>query len=249
VANRSCPGAAAAGGPLTRFYCEEGGLSTANEDAPRQALAAFGGGTQPVWIFAYGSLIWEPEFCFVEAEPALLRGYHRSCCLYSFDYRGTRERPGLVLGLDRGGSCRGMAFRLAPEGLQQSLDRLWQREMTPAPPVYEPRRLRVRCASGTRTALAFVVRRDLPDYAGRLPLDAAARLIALATGRRGSCRDYLEKTLAHLAAHGILDAGLRRLARRVAAIVAGPDDPAETTAGLPEAANLSTRVRGDFLEQ
>lgn len=249
MANRSCLGAAAAGGRLTRFYCEEGGLSTANEQVLRQPLTALGNGGQPVWVFAYGSLIWQPEFRFVAAEPALLRGYHRSCCLYSFDYRGTREKPGLVLGLDRGGACRGVVFRLAPDGLRQSLDRLWRREMTPAPPVYDLRRLPVCTAGGTRTALAFTVRRDRPDYAGRLPLDEAARLISEASGRRGSCRDYLDKTLTHMAAHGILDAGLRRLAGRVAAIAAGPRDAAGATAGPAHAANLSTRVGGDFLEQ
>jgi cation transport protein ChaC len=181
--------------------------------------AGLGCGTEPVWIFAYGSLIWEPVFDYVEAEPALLRGYHRSCCLYSFDYRGTPARPGLVLGLDAGGSCRGIAFRLAPDGQARSLERLWRREMT-VPPVYDPRRLPIATKRGTLTALAFTVRRDRSDYAGRLPLDAAARLIAQARGRRGTCRDYLDKTLAHLAALGIVDAPLRRLAERVAAITA-----------------------------
>jgi cation transport regulator ChaC len=107
----------------------------------------------------------------------------------------------------------------------------------------------VRSGSGRRAALAFTVRRDRQDYAGRLPLDAAARLIAEATGRRGSCRDYLDNTVQHLAAHGIIDAPLRRLARRVAAIAAGIAEAGDATPGLRSAANLSTRVRGDFLEQ
>jgi glutathione-specific gamma-glutamylcyclotransferase len=188
----------------------------------RELIAALCHGAEPVWIFAYGSLIWQPAFHFIEAGPALLRGYHRSCCLYSFDYRGTTAQPGLVLGLDRGGSCRGVAFRLSPQGLAGSLTLLWRREMT-APPVYHMRQLPVWIGGGTRMALAFVVRRDRPDYAGRLPLDAAARMIARAQGRRGSCRDYLDQTLRHLAAHGIVDAPLRRLAARVAAIAAGSD--------------------------
>jgi cation transport protein ChaC len=210
--------AAASGGRLTRFYCEERGLSTANTEA--MPIAALCAGGQPVWIFAYGSLIWEPEFSFVEAEPALLHGYHRSCCLYSFDYRGTRAKPGLVLGLDRGGSCRGIAFRLSAEDLAGSLDRLWRREMT-VPPVYDLRQLPVRTGPAIRTAFAFTVRRKTPDYAGRLPADAAARLIAQARGRRGSCRDYLDQTVRHLAHHGIIDLPLRRLAERVAAIASG----------------------------
>jgi cation transport protein ChaC len=181
--------------------------------------AALGRGAEPVWIFAYGSLLWGPVFDYAEAEPALLRGWHRSCCLYSFDYRGTPAQPGLVLGLDAGGSCRGIAFRLAPDGLAGSLERLWRREMT-VPPVYDVRRLPIATGRGTLTALAFTVRRDRRDYAGRLPLDAAARLIAQAKGRRGTCRDYLDTTLAHLAALGIVDAPLRRLAERVAALAA-----------------------------
>jgi cation transport protein ChaC len=184
-----------------------------------ERIAALCCDAEPVWIFAYGSLLWEPEFRYLEAEPALLRGYHRSCCLYSFDYRGTPAQPGLVLGLDAGGSCRGIAFRLAPDGLAGSFERLWRREMT-VPPVYDLRRLSIATKRGMLRALAFIVRRDRSDYAGRLPLDAAARLIAQARGRRGTCRDYLDKTLTHLAALGIVDAPLRRLAERVAAIAA-----------------------------
>jgi glutathione-specific gamma-glutamylcyclotransferase len=185
-----------------------------------ESIASWCRDTAPVWLFAYGSLIWDPVFDYVEALPALLRGYHRSPCLYSFDYRGTPARPGLVLGLDRGGSCRGVAFRLAPQGIVGSLERVWQREMT-APPVYDLRQLPVRTRLGSQLALAFTVCRKRRDYAGRLPLAAAARLIAQASGRRGTCRDYLDKTLGHLAAQGIVDVPLRRLAERVAAIAAG----------------------------
>src|SRR3954465_11092557 len=77
---------------------------------------------EPVWIFAYGSLMWNPEMPFAERRPALLHGYHRSFCLYSRDYRGTQERPGLVLGLDRGGSCQGIVYRLPPEGQAAAID-------------------------------------------------------------------------------------------------------------------------------
>jgi glutathione-specific gamma-glutamylcyclotransferase len=198
--------------------------SRAGAAAPMpEAIAALADAAAPVWLFAYGSLIWDRDFDYVEAVPALLRGYHRSCCLYSFDYRGTPARPGLVLGLDRGGSCRGIAFRLAARGLAGSLEKLWEREMT-APSVYHARQVPVRTGDGRHLALAFTVRRDRPDYAGRLPPDEAARLIASARGRRGSCRDYLRQTLHHLAVHGIVDIGLYRLAERVAAIAANPDD-------------------------
>jgi cation transport protein ChaC len=182
-------------------------------------IQALRNSTEPVWIFAYGSLMWDPDFPRAETEPALLRGYHRSFCLYSYDYRGTRARPGLTLGLDRGGACRGIALRLPPETLAETLDRLWAREMT-APRVYEMRLLPVRTAYGSRMAFAFTVRRDHTDYAGRLSPDAAARIIAGAAGRRGACRDYLADTVRHLAALGIADVSLQRLADVVEALVA-----------------------------
>ena len=182
-------------------------------------IAALRDSTEPVWVFAYGSLMWDPDCPRAEAETALLRGYHRSFCLYSYDYRGTRARPGLTLGLDRGGACRGLALRLPPETLAEAVDRLWAREMS-APQVYDMRRLPVRTASGTRKAFAFTVRRDHPDYAGRLSPDETARIIAGAVGRRGACRDYLAGTVRHLAALGLVDAPLTRLAARVEALAA-----------------------------
>jgi|SRR5271157_1181710 len=182
-------------------------------------IAALRDSVEPVWIFAYGSLMWDPEIPRAEAEPALLRGYHRSFCLYSYDYRGTRTRPGLTLGLDRGGACRGIVLRLPPESLAEVIDGLWLREMT-APRVYDMRRLPVRTACGTRKPFAFTVRRDHPDYAGRLSSDETARIIAGAAGRRGACRDYLAGTLRHLEALGIADTPLQRLVARVEALAA-----------------------------
>jgi glutathione-specific gamma-glutamylcyclotransferase len=180
-------------------------------------IAALRDSTEPVWIFAYGSLMWDADFPRAETEPALLRGYHRSFCLYSYDYRGTRTRPGLTLGLDRGGACRGIALRLPPETLAEAVDRLWAREMT-APRVYDMRLLPVRTACGSRMAFAFTVRRDHADYAGRLSPEATARIIASAAGRRGVCRDYLTDTVNHLAGLGIADASLQRLTQRVEAL-------------------------------
>jgi glutathione-specific gamma-glutamylcyclotransferase len=180
-------------------------------------IAALRDSTEPVWIFAYGSLMWDADFPRAETEPALLRGYHRSFCLYSYDYRGTQTRPGLTLGLDRGGACRGIALRLPPETLAEAVDRLWAREMT-APRVYDMRSLPVRTARGSRKAFAFAVRRDHADYAGRLSPEAAARIIAGAAGRRGACRDYLIDTVNHLAALGLTDASLQRLAKHVEAL-------------------------------
>jgi cation transport protein ChaC len=186
-------------------------------------MAALRDGAQPVWIFAYGSLIWDPEFSYAESEPALLRGYHRSFCLYSYDYRGTPAQPGLVLGLDRGGSCRGMAFRLSSDALPEAIDRIWLREMS-GRRVYDMRLLSVRTGRGMRRALAFTVLRDCPDYASRLSLDEAARLILGAVGRRGTCRDYFENTLRHLERLGLADGPLRSLAKRIEALTA-PSTP------------------------
>ena len=182
-------------------------------------IAALREAAEPVWIFAYGSLMWDLDVPRSEAAPALLRGYHRSFCLYSYDYRGTRAQPGLTLGLDRGGACRGMAFCVPPESLPGAIDLVWSREMT-APRVYDMRLLPVRTAGDTRKAFALTVRRDHPDYAGRLSLDETARIIAGATGRRGACRDYLAGTVRHLDELGLADAPLRRLAERVAALAA-----------------------------
>jgi cation transport protein ChaC len=185
-------------------------------DPMPEAIAALRAGGEPVWLFAYGSLMWNPEIEFAEARPGVLHGYHRSFCLYSRDYRGTPERPGLVLGLDRGGSCRGIAYRLAPERVGEALDRIWAREMTGR--VYEMRRVAVRTPHGAAAAHACVVRRESPDYAGRLSLDETARLLASAVGGRGSGRDYLANTVRHLEALGISDGLLHRIEARVAAL-------------------------------
>jgi cation transport protein ChaC len=180
-------------------------------------IAALRDSAHPVWIFAYGSLIWDHDFSYAEAEPALLHGYHRSFCVYSYDYRGTPARPGLVLGLDRGGSCRGMAFRLPPDSLAEAIDRVWLREMS-GRRVYDMRLLPVQTGRGTLKALAFTVLRDRADYAGRLSLDEAARMILGAVGRRGTCRNYFESTLGRLEQLGLVDRPLRRLAERVEAL-------------------------------
>src|SRR4051812_34582582 len=178
------------------------------------AIAALRKSCEPVWIFAYGSLMWNPDFDFAEARAAFLYGFHRSFCLYSRDYRGTPERPGLVLGLDRGGSCHGIAYRLPPDRLAESLDRIWAREMTGR--VYEMRPIALRMAAGTVRGHACVVRRESPDYAGRLSVEEVARLLAVAVGGRGTGREYLANTVRHLDELGIHDRRLHRIAARVA---------------------------------
>src|SRR5207248_5264242 len=179
-------------------------------------VAALRDSTVPVWLFAYGSLMWNPEMPFAERRPALLRGYHRSFCLYPRDYRGTPGRPGLVLGLDRGGACRGIVYRLPPEALGAAIDQVWAREM--AGEVYRMRPVSVTTPQGRLAAYAFVVRRDRPDYARRLALDEAARIISVAVGGRGSGRGYRTNTVRHLEELGIADGPLHRLHDQVQAL-------------------------------
>jgi cation transport protein ChaC len=205
-------------------------------DTMPPSIAALRDGGEPVWIFAYGSLMWNPDFDFAESRPAFLHGYHRRFCLYSRDYRGTPQRPGLVLGLDRGGSCHGIAYLLPPERVAQSLDRVWAREMTGR--VYEMRPVALRIAAGRVKGHACVVRRESPDYAGRLSIDDAARLLAVAVGGRGTGRDYLANTVRHLEELGIHDALLHRIAVGVAQLAgtgAAPYLP-EASASVPGAA-------------
>jgi cation transport protein ChaC len=171
---------------------------------------------EPVWIFAYGSLMWNPEMRFAERLPARVHGYHRAFCLYSPEYRGTRERPGLVLGLDRGGSCRGIAYRLQQATVAAEIDLLWTREMTGF--VYHMTPLKIATAGGQVSGYAFTVRRDSRDYAGRLELEAAARVIATSKGDRGTGRDYLANTVRHLEELGIADTALHRIEALVKAL-------------------------------
>ncbi|MBI1206073.1 MAG: gamma-glutamylcyclotransferase [Azospirillum sp.] len=166
-----------------------------------------------LWVFAYGSLMWDPGFVYAEHCPALLRGYHRSFCIASVRHRGTAERPGLVFGLDHGGSCRGVAFRVAAPAIAEVLAQLWQREMVSH--VYRPKRLPVRLSSGTVVAIAFVVDRSHPQYCGRLDLEEAATRICQGVGGRGRNLDYLSKTVEHLRQLGIADHGLEALLRQV----------------------------------
>ena len=168
------------------------------------------------WVFAYGSLLWNPLFPFAEARPATLRGLHRRFCLYSMASRGTPEQPGLVLGLDRGGACTGVAYRLPAPVAMDELHLLWRREMVVGS--YRPRWVRIRSGDRELRALAFVVRHAHPQYAGKLSLDEAARVIATSKGAFGSSLDYMERTRVALVTHGIIDPYLERLARKVAAL-------------------------------
>jgi cation transport protein ChaC len=175
------------------------------------------------WVFAYGSLLWNPLFPFAEARPGTLRGLHRRFCLYSMASRGTKEAPGLVLGLDRGGACTGVAYRLPAPVAIDELHLLWRREMVVGS--YRPKWVRVRSGDREITALTFTVKHDHPQYTGKLPLDEQARVIGSAAGAFGSSLDYLERTRVALVTHGIVDPYLEGLAARVAQLRDARADP------------------------
>lgn len=166
------------------------------------------------WVFAYGSLLWNPLFPFAEARPAILRGKHRRFCVWSLASRGTVKAPGLVLGLDRGGSCHGVAYRLPAVCAHAELTLLWRREMVVG--AYRPRWVRVRARRHELTALAFVVDRAHSQYAGKLSLAKQAEVLRRAAGAFGSSADYLERARVSLVTHGIVDPYLEELAARVA---------------------------------
>jgi cation transport protein ChaC len=167
-----------------------------------------------LWLFAYGSLMWDPGFPYCTAKPAVLYGHHRRFCVYSHGHRGTPARPGLVLGLDRGGACKGIAYRIPAVDVPRALAYLWRREMQSR--VYRMKSLRVRTQGGRIiTAHAFVVDRAHPAYASDLSLAETARLICQGIGRRGTARQYLENVVRELERLGIVDGPLHRLAQVV----------------------------------
>ncbi|MGE0233248.1 MAG: gamma-glutamylcyclotransferase [Flavobacteriaceae bacterium] len=157
------------------------------------------------WVFGYGSLMWKPGFAFLEQQPARLHGYHRALCVYSWVHRGTPDRPGLVLGLDRGGSCRGVAFRVSSHAWDDVVAYLREREQVTA--VYREKTLNARLLLEGRVvaALTYVVDRSHRQYAGVLSPHDQARIVSGASGRSGANREYVENTLAHMRDEGITD--------------------------------------------
>ena len=189
------------------------------------------GADQDLWIFAYGSLMWRPDFAYAEQRRARVYGFHRALCIYSHHWRGTAERPGLVLGLDRGGSCVGLCFRIAREASAATLAAVRERELVTG--VYEEIAAPVRLEHGERlSALTYVARRAHAQYAGGLPMAEQARLVRQGFGVAGSNLDYIRNTLCHLEEIGIRDARLDGLARTVASSAAGSGDPEQRPPGL-----------------
>lgn len=192
------------------------------------------------WVFGYGSLMWRPGFEPAEIRPALLRGYHRALCVHSIRYRGTWEKPGLVVGLDRGGACRGRALRVAPQDAETVLTYLWQREMPTGSYIPKWLPLQIEGASERISALAFVVNPANPtQYAGKLSADEILARVLQGHGIMGSALDYLENTVRHLedmgigkgALHDLLTMARTRL--RAAEPFAGKPSPAKPSPAKP----------------
>lgn len=180
------------------------------------------------WVFGYGSLMWRPGFDYVMAQPARLHGFHRALCVYSWVHRGTPQAPGLVFGLDTGGSCTGLGFGVAPEKWPQTLHYLREREQVTG--VYLEHRAQIRLRppledcpvttgdlaadDGTLVkATTFRVDHGHPQYAGKLSIEDQLALARSASGQSGMCRDYIISTAAHLATLGISDPGIHALAK------------------------------------
>jgi glutathione-specific gamma-glutamylcyclotransferase len=177
---------------------------------------SFDHAAEDLWVFGYGSLIWRPGFQYVERVPAHIVGLHRSLCVYSFDHRGTPERPGLVLGLDFGGACRGIAYRVAGERRMATRAYLREREQTTS--VYREMVRGIWLAGQPERrvdALCYVVDRGHVQYAGRLTHDRQLHIVRQAHGRSGKNRDYVVETMKALDALNILDHDLQVLAERL----------------------------------
>ena len=172
-----------------------------------------------LWVFAYGSLIWNPEFEFAEKRRAVAKGWHRSFCLKLTRWRGTRKLPALMLALDRGGTCVGLAFSLTNGDRRDQLLKLLLREIDARPPTNVPRWINVVTGKGPLKALAFVASRSGPAYAGGLPLQDVAAVLARAAGHWGSCAQYAFNTISHLDEHGIRDRNLWQIQKLMASII------------------------------
>lgn len=192
-----------------------GWLTDAERQASLDAILAEHEPGAPIWIFGYGSLLWRPAFQSVEQKLATLIGYHRRFCLVMKRFRGTEECPGLMLALDRGGLCRGMAFRLDSASAETDLKGLWKREMVTGG--YRPRWSRLKTADGPLRAITFVANRGNDRYLKPHSMDYAADIIARACGPVGSNAEYLHATHEHLLGLGISDRGLAQLDRLVRA--------------------------------
>jgi cation transport protein ChaC len=199
-------------------------LTDEAREATRTAL--LGSHTGNLWIFAYGSLMWDPAIHIVEIRTGMLQGFHRRFCLKSHIGRGSREKPALMAGLDDGGSCAGLAFRVPAETVDRETEILWMREMIAG--TYLPTMVPIETPQGTIKALTFVMNRNSSRYV-RLDLEETARIIATGRGLRGTCLEYLENLAERLDLLGLRDPDIDELRARVREIL-HPSDSASVEA-------------------
>jgi glutathione-specific gamma-glutamylcyclotransferase len=172
---------------------------------------------EDLWVFAYGSLMWRPGFSYLERVPARLTGLHRALCVFSFVHRGTPERPGLVLGLDRGGMCRGIAFRIAAAARAETLHYLRAREQVTTVYVETMRQIELEERARRRVrAVCYIVDRSHVQYTGRLTLAESLHHVRQGHGQSGANRDYVLETVRALEALGYRESDLHLLAERLA---------------------------------
>jgi cation transport protein ChaC len=170
------------------------------------------------WVFGYGSLIWRPGFEFVERVPARLIGLHRSLCVYSYVHRGTQQQPGLVMGLDRGGACRGVAFRIEPDKVEQTVAYLRLREQATSVYVEALRDVTLVTEPVRRVrALVYLADRNHVQYAGKLSIEDQVRLVRQGRGSSGINRDYVIATVEALESIGCFDQELHLVAEQLKA--------------------------------
>lgn len=184
--------------------------------AIKQRMLDERGPSEEIWVFGYGSLMWNPAFHFAESRVAKLYGYHRRFVFWSTSGRGSPDNPGMMLALEQGGCCTGIALRIAPKDVGRELDSVFMRELMTGS--YHPRWVTLRTDEGDVRAISFIANKKHQNYAGRLPLEKVAGYLAEAEGGLGTCREYLVNTAAHLQELGIRDSGLETLARLVQAV-------------------------------
>ncbi|HZC56743.1 MAG TPA: gamma-glutamylcyclotransferase [Xanthobacteraceae bacterium] len=169
-----------------------------------------------LWVFGYGSLMWRPGFAYLERVPARLIGLHRALCVFSFVHRGTPERPGLVLGLDRGGMCRGIAYRVAAEARLATIEYLRGREQVTSVYLETIRQIELEDKTRRRVrALCYIVDRSHMQYAGRLTLNESLHHVRRGHGKSGPNRDYVVETVRALEALGYRESDLHLLAEQL----------------------------------
>ena len=188
------------------------------ESMRRRILVEFGTG-KDIWIFGYGSLIWNPILRYAEERRARIYGFHRAFCQWTHLGRGSPEQPGLMAGLDRGGSCCGIAYRIAPEEVECETRILWDRE-TPLP-IYVPRVLNAVTEAGVIRVITFVANHTSEYYIGPMSIKAQAEYISRAFGSLGSNAEYLFNLVRCLEERGLLNKSLDRLQRAVSAKMGG----------------------------